>query len=175
MASSSTPGDTPDANATPIADLILAIGSIALGATILWLSADLPDAPYEPAGPALIPQIAAIVFLGLAVALLVKSLRALVRGGMIPPRWDGQARLRGARALAGMALTVAYIAAMSSGLAGFVGASLVFLLAFGMLLLGTRPRALLFVLVMAAALAFGNDYLFTRVFVVDLPRGAWLP
>jgi tripartite-type tricarboxylate transporter receptor subunit TctC len=106
--------------------------------------------------------------------LLIAVARPLVRGKTSRPgteprepatttrqRWD----------VAGLclALTVLYVASMSLAWCGFRTATVLFVAGTGAVLGRGRPRAVLFSLGLALTLGFGLQWLFTRVFVVDLP------
>ena len=72
-------------------------------------------------------------------------------------------------AAACFALIVAYVAVMTAEWASFRPATFVYVLLTGSTLTRKRRNALPILVVLAAAMSFGVHYLFTRVFVIDLP------
>ncbi len=68
-----------------------------------------------------------------------------------------------------VALTVAYALSMTLGWAGFRLATFVYVLLAGLILTRSRLRSLPAVVLMAVAMGFGVHYVFTRIFVIDLP------
>ncbi|MGF1475013.1 MAG: tripartite tricarboxylate transporter TctB family protein, partial [Geminicoccaceae bacterium] len=97
---------------------------------------------------------------------LVVSIRAVLRSDL------GEATRERGRWLDAMGVTVltlVYVAAMHGRLFGFAILTTVFLILTIGLLTRFQVRTLPWVVGIAAATGFGCQYLFTRVFIVDLP------
>jgi len=147
-------------------DVALGLLVLLLCGAILAASVGLPGSPYEPLGPASFPQGVAAVMAILALVVLGQGVRRLRAGGRRAPAVPGG----GAWLAAGSyGLSVLFILAMSQGLVGYRAGSVLYVVAMGVLLTRVNPRAVPIVLLLALILGLGTHYVFTRVFVVDLP------
>jgi len=68
-------------------------------------------------------------------------------------------------------LTVAYVLALSARVADFALVTTVFLFALIAILARFERRALVLAAIIAVAMGYGCQYVFTEIFVVDLPSG----
>jgi len=151
-----------------VKDLLTGLVLACLMVVLLASAQQLPAPRYEPLGA---------VFLARAVpaAALLLSLYLIVRGaiGLRRERWSmtvsTAGRVTGIRTVAMLLLMAAWVALMQ-GAATFRWATLVFLLASG-LVLGVPRRAsnLLLLLVVAVVVAFGMDLVFRSYLDVILP------
>lgn len=152
---------------TPGADLGLAAAVAAL-AVLLWLESDkIPPPFFDPLGSAAVPRgiAAALAALALLIALrAAPSLGARGTGGAAAyrPRPD--------IALGIVALAIAYLGAMQSGLLGFPLATIIFLVAASALLGRFARRTVAFGTAIAVLMGLGGTWLFTEFFYIDLPR-----
>ncbi len=120
------------------------------------------------------PNLPLIIFVGIAifgVAAVVRTLRGRARASKAPT--DESSPARYGLAILCALLACAYVVALGLDFDGFTvgfrGATFVFVMAIGMCLAGGRLRAAPWVVALAAAMAVGLHFLFTRVFVIDLP------
>jgi hypothetical protein len=139
---------------------------IAICAAILWETRDIPPGAFEPLGSAPVPQVTAGIVIFLCLLVIGQGLRREHADRMedssgIRPRWLDATAVLGMSAL--------YVAALHLRLTTFAIMTTIFLtLAIG-LLLRFRLRDMPIVLLVAAVTGFGCQYVFTRIFIVDLP------
>ena len=162
-------------NSTIKTDLVLSIVLLGISALVYWETLGLPESPYEPMGPAFVPKVLSVIIGALALLLLAKSLRDRLKGAVAiasapeepfqTDYWVKQPLM----AVAGMVLTVAYIASMHSGLLGFRAATISFIMLSGSLLTKMKMRLIPIFILIACIMGLGGHYIFTKVFVVDLP------
>ena len=142
----------------------MALLAIAIAAAFLYDGRNLPPGVLEPIGPGTIPNATCWVVIGLAVAMLARTLL----GG------DGQpsASLAGERwgDVAFLAIaTCAYVAVLGFGIVRYSIATAVFLALAILWLAENRRKTWPVALSLGLVLGFGLDYLFRHVLVTDLP------
>lgn len=140
-----------------VALMLILIASLALFGT-----RTIPPGKFEPLGSAPVPQAVATLILLLAIWVIVRA--------CIDKRPVAAATAN--RYLdAGMAVvfTTLFVLGMHQRLASFAILTLVYLVATIGFLTRFERRQLPWIVGIAAAVGFGFQYLFTRVFVVDLP------
>ncbi|MEM9107838.1 MAG: tripartite tricarboxylate transporter TctB family protein [Pseudomonadota bacterium] len=129
----------------------------------------LPPGRFEPLGSGPVPKWTAVVVLVCSLLVMVSAARSM-RGTTIA---DAMRReFTGGHPIGGaimMGLTVAYVAALHLKLAGFGMITFVYLLLLILGMEGFSRRRFVPAIVVAAVAAFGAQYIFTQVFVVDLP------
>lgn len=158
----------------PGADIGLAVVLIAISLLTIYGTLELPAGSFEPLGSATIPQVVAGAIIVFSVWMLVNALAARRQTRVMHDRVDGRepserVRPRYDLAISLMVLAVVYVLVMAMGWVRFSLATMIFLiLAVGMLTTFAR-RQLPVVIVLAVALGLGLEYLFTQVFVIDLP------
>lgn len=143
-------------------DLVVAFGLIIICAAFLYETFRLPPGTFEPLGSAPVPQATASCIILLCLAVIVQALR----------RPDGVEMPRGERYLDAaiiVGLTLLYATVVHMRLATFAILTTVYLLLAIGWLVRFKPRQLPAVILTAAIVGFGCQYIFTRVFVVDLP------
>lgn len=146
-------------------DIGVALVLIVIAAVAIWQAADLPPGTFEPLGSARVPQMTAglIILLSLWVIL-----RALLRpDGNEEATHAASERWRDAGIVA--VLTVFYVAALHFRVTTFAIITAVFLTGTIFVLVRFDLARLPAILLVAALTGFGCQYLFTRIFVVDLP------
>ncbi|MEZ5862753.1 MAG: tripartite tricarboxylate transporter TctB family protein [Geminicoccaceae bacterium] len=154
------------ANDSGTGDVVLGIFVMLLCVAFLLGTIGLPDSPYEPLGPASFPRGIAVILAILAALVLLRGARRRgTRAGGARPTWSKGATL----AVATYGLTILFGLALSSGWIGYRIGSIVFLLAATMLLAGARRGMLPIALALAVVLGLGTHFVFTSIFVVDLP------
>ena len=151
---------------TPRTDLAFGAFLVALCSATLWETRDIPPGTFEPLGSAPVPQAVAGLILALSLLIMWRGWREL-RAGHSPetpdvtPRW--------ADALMVAALTIVYALALHFRLGRFDVISTIYLIVTIGLLVRYRRRSLPAVVLVSAITGFGCQFVFTRIFVVDLP------
>lgn len=148
-------------------DCVVALFLIAVGGIGLYGSAIIEKTGLEPVGAAPVPRWISIFIILMALAMLVLALRPA--GPAQAPRRSPH-RLQPGLAIASMGLLALYILSMQTGLLGFQAASVLYILAFGLLMSGLRWRALAMHTAIAVIAVLGSYTLFTDFLFVDLPR-----
>ncbi len=140
---------------------------IALGGLVLWGARSIKPAIYDNLGSAALPVAAAL----LVMALVAWSLLLVVRRRSAPPPAVEAAAAHDhpGLALGFLAITIAFAGLLGSGLFGFAITGFLYLAASGLLLARRGGRAALVIIAIAAVLAFGGAFLFTRFFYIALP------
>jgi putative tricarboxylic transport membrane protein len=146
----------------PRVEIGVALMLILIASLALFGTADIPPGRFEPLGSAPVPQAVAGLILILSLWIIVRTLidRRPIAANPASRYLD---------ALVVAVLTLVFVAAMQQRLAAFSVLTTLYLVAtIGFLVRFDRKR-LPWVVVVAAVTGFGFQYLFTRVFVVDLP------
>lgn len=160
------------------ADIILAIFLLAGCGFVYWECLSLPESPYEPLGPAFVPETLSLLIGFAALWILFEGLQKW----RVQHSGTSNAEFTGMRdfvrhpflAIAGVLLTFVYIGSMYLGLLGFRSATILFIMALGSLLCKYERKTiriahLCVLLFIACTMGLGGYYLFTQVFVVNLP------
>lgn len=136
---------------------------------VLWETRDIPPGVFEPLGSAPVPQATALVILLLSFVVALGALRRLRT--QIEPSFR---EIHGFRprpldaAVVGV-LAVIYVLALQARVMDFAPLTAIFLVAAIGFLSRFAVRSLAIGAVVAVAVGWGVQYVFTRVFVVDLP------
>ncbi len=155
--------------ANPRVDIGVCLFLIVICCAVLVEAAKLPPGSFEPLGSAPIPQATAglIIFLCLLVigraALTLWYREEIIAENAYPPRRLDAAVIFG--------LTVIYVALMALRVAGFAPITAVFLFVAIAFLTRFAPRSLPVAALTGIVMGWGCQYIFTQVFVVDLPAG----
>jgi hypothetical protein len=152
----------------PRTDLALALFLIVVCGAVLWEARTIPPGVFEPLGSAPIPQTTAGLIILLALVVMGRALRAMVRAAPARPA-DEDLALRPLDAAAVIGLTVLYVLAMALRLFDFAILTALFLVVTIGVLVRFERRLLPVIIALALATGFGCQYVFTRIFVVDLP------
>jgi putative tricarboxylic transport membrane protein len=153
-------------------DAAFAVSMIAVALLTMWGVRNQPKAPYDPVGAAAVPFWTAAIVLALAVVLLARVLMKLsTRGDAISmftmsDAVDDTYAVRPRLSVYAILLSVIYTAAIP--IAGFMYASILFMLALGWLLSDRTLRALVLVAIVAVVGAVGLDAGF-RALLIELP------
>lgn len=154
--------------ADPRTDIGVALCIIVACLAVLWESRTIPPAAFDPLGSAPVPQ-------GAASLIIVLS---LVCVGRAIGRWRAQGVGEGAErlsrrhmldALIISVLTVIFVWVMQLRATSFGLMTTVYLTAAIGWLVRFKPRLLPWIVLLALVIGFGCQYIFTRVFIVDLP------
>jgi len=135
-------------------------------AVLVYESLDLPPGSFEPLGSAPVPQVTAGPIILLCVVVIVGAFRK--RGETAPAR-DGDVKDEPVSALLLVALTLLYVLLLHFRVTGFGTLTAGYLFVVISALERFRPRALIGAAIVGVVVGFGVQYLFTQVFVVDLP------
>ena len=154
---------------TPRTDIGVALLVIVICCAVLWQAARLPPGSFEPLGSAPVPQATAGAIILLCLWVIGRAAVALFRGEVATSADETVPRPLDAAVI--FALTVVYVVVMAFRLAGFALITSLFLfVAIGFLVRFER-RLLPWAAVVGLAMGYGCQYVFTRIFVVDLPAG----
>lgn len=131
---------------------------------VLWETRDIPPGTFEPLGSAPVPQAVALLIIALCLAVIVTAMR---RPAMAEdePGYDP----RPLDAFVVCAFTIVYVAVMQARLLDFAPLTALFLFATIAFLTRLNLRSLPTAALVAVVTGWGCQYVFTRVFVVDLP------
>ncbi len=146
----------------PRVEIGVALMVIVIAAVALFETRGIPPGTFEPLGSAPVPQATAGIIILLALGLIVRA--CLDRRPVARPPRDG---LLDAGAV--LLLTLLYVTVMHYRLTTFALMTTVYLILTIGFLIRFKPRQMPIVAVVALVVGFGCQYLFTRVFVVDLP------
>jgi uncharacterized membrane protein YkvI len=153
----------------PRVDIGVCLFLIVICCAVLVEAAKLPAGSFEPLGSAPIPQATAGLIIFLCLLVVGRAALVMWRGegsaieAPYPPRRLDAAVLFG--------LTVLYVLLMAQRVAGFAPITAVFLFAAIAFLTRFAPRSLPIAALIGVVMGWGCQYVFTRVFVVDLPAG----
>jgi hypothetical protein len=153
----------------PRVDIGVCLFLIVICCAVLVEAAKLPAGSFEPLGSAPIPQATAGLIIFLCLLVVGRAALVMWRGqpGVVeepyPPRRLDAAVLFG--------LTVLYVLLMAQRVAGFAPITAVFLFVAIAFLTRFAPRSLPIAALIGVVMGWGCQYVFTRVFIVDLPAG----
>ena len=161
---------------SPRVELGFSIFLIVLSIVIFRETLSLPPGSFDPVGSAGFPRLISTVIGILSLTILIRAVRklhAVSKSPAAPATPDGAAsqpfRPRPDLALVFYALALMYASVMALRLISFGLCTVLFLFAsIGMLTRFTLKR-LPIALLIALVIGFGSQYIFTQVFVLDLP------
>lgn len=146
----------------PRVEIGVALLVIVIAAIALFGTRDIPPGRFEPLGSAPVPQGVATLIIVLAVLVIVRACldRRPVAAGSAAGYLD---------AAAVVVFTIAFVAMMHYRLATFALLTILYLVLTIGFLTRFRRRLLPHVIAVAVIVGVGCQYVFTRIFVVDLP------
>lgn len=150
----------------PRIDIGLALFLIVACATVLWETRDIPPGSFEPLGSAPVPQVVAGLIILLCLLVMAAAWRRL---GREMPATDVELALRPVDAAGILGLTVIYVGLMEGRFIDFAPLTAGFLFVAIGFLVRFRLKSLPIVALVALLTGYGCQYVFTRIFVVDLP------
>lgn len=148
-------------------DIGLAVAMILVCAAFLWESLNIRSvATGDPVGPAGVARITAFIIIALSVYLLVQAVPRVTKS----PAEREDLKEGGERGLVlwVLGLTVLYVLGLGYRIDFAVLTALFLFLSVGILGNFSR-RTIVIAIVIAIVMAYGCQYLFTQVFLVDLP------
>jgi|GEM_PF-5052519 len=154
------------------ADALFALAMMAVALLTMWGVRNQPRAPFDPVGAAAVPFWTAAIVLALACLLLVRVLLKHATRGAAMSLFTTSEAVDDSYAVVprfsvyAVVLSVLYAALIP--LAGFLAASVLFMLVFGAALCDRTPRSLAVVAAVALAGGIGLDWGF-RALLIDLP------
>ena len=154
--------------ADPRTDLGVALFIIVVCLTVLWESRTIPPPGFDPLGSAPVPQAAAAIIIVLSLIVIGRAIgrwRLAVAekgGGSLSRRYVVDA-------IVVSALTIVFVEVMQLRSTSFGLMTTVYLTLTIGWLVRFRPRLLPGIVLLALAIGFGCQYVFTRIFIVDLP------
>ena len=153
----------------PLTEIGVAALIAAICTVVLFQALALPPGRFEPLGSGPVPTWTAIVVIVCCLLVILRAIGTL-RGRRKPEialsELEGMNPLGGAMMLG---LTVLYAAALQIKLAGFGIITFIYLLLLILGMEGFSRRRILPAAILSALAAFGAQYVFTEIFVVDLP------
>ena len=138
---------------------------ILISLVIMWGLKDLPPGTFEPLGSFSVPFTIAGLIIFFSIIIIIKALG----NGSNKVAEKKEFRPRGDLALQLIAATVVYALVMAMEWVSFSIATLFYLLLTINLLGSFKRRYWLLSLIVSLVLGFGLEFLFTKVFVIDLP------
>jgi len=157
-------------------ELGFSIFLIGLSITIFWETLSLPPGTFDPVGSAGFPRLISVVIGILSLVILIRAARKISIGSKKAASSKTQQaaaypafRRRPDLALGFYALSLVFASVLALKLVSFAICTALFLfISIGMLTRFYYKRLPVVVLI-ALVIGFGSQYIFTQVFVVDLP------
>ena len=142
---------------------------------MIWDSWDIPPGSFEPLGAGPVPRMIAYTVIITCLVIMTRAIfkwrRLKVSKSIEKSEQPLGYRPRPKDAALVLGLTVIYGIAMAFELTRFSISTTVFLFVTISLLTNFDRRSMLIGAIIAVVMGFGCQYLFTEVFVVDLPAG----
>ncbi len=135
-------------------------------AVLIVESLGLPPGSFEPLGSAPVPQATGGLIILLCVIVIIGAVR---KRGEPPAAENNEVQDEPVSALLLVALTLLYVLLLHLRVTGFGTLTAGYLFLVIAALERFRPRALIGAAIVGGVVGFGVQYLFTQVFVVDLP------
>lgn len=149
----------------PRVEITVSLALVVICGLVLVEARSIPPGFFEPLGSAPVPRFVAWAIIGLCLVVIARAAWRL-RAGFAQP---AEPPSRWLDLLAIAVLTGAYVLVLQWRLTTFgVMTTAYLVLAIGLLVRFDRRR-LPWVALVAAITGFGSQYVFTRIFVVDLP------
>lgn len=153
----------------PRTDMGVCVFLIVVCCAVLVEAAKLPPGSFEPMGSAPIPQATAGLIILLCLVVMAKAARMMMRGQVAAASDDQPPRRMDAAVI--FAMTMVYVLLMQLRVAGFAVITAAFLFIAIAYLTRFAPRSLPVAALVGLIMGYGCQYIFTQVFVVDLPAG----
>lgn len=151
-------------------EVSIAIAFMVIALAVFIEVRDLPPGLIDPLGSAPVPRWTAIILFLLSLAMLVKTLLSSPGEAAHEKEKTEDEITERPRATVGVAaLTVFYVLVLAWRAVGFGVLTAAFVFALVVLLSQDRSKAVWMGLLLGVTIGFGCEYLFTQIFVVDLP------
>lgn len=154
----------------PIAEIGVCTFIIIICAVFAWQAALLPPGSFEPLGSGPVPGVTAGIIILSCIIIIIRAVRQLRLGdglgAEIRYEFVGRSPYGAIVMLGG---TIIYVALLQARVLPFGVMTFAFLYLLIWALESFRTRTIPMAALVAAVVGFGTEYLFTHVFVVDLP------
>lgn len=177
-AQNNAPIITKKPRANPQLNMLYCVVVFIFGAVIVWASAKLPPADFEPLGSAALPQLLAAALMILSVIIFRTSYseyRKKIEDTENSKNNIGQVEVAGHDqkyfdlAIAVFLATALFVAVMDFGILPYNVAAFLYLLIIGFLMGHQRLKSLLPILLFSGLLAVSTWLVFVKIFFIDLP------
>ncbi len=149
---------------------VIAIAFMCFAVAVFIEVRDLPPGLIDPLGSAPVPRWTAAILFVLGLAMLVRVILPSKESPAAEPVEADDAVIERIGAGVGVVImTVIYVVVLASRVVGFSILTTVFVFALVVLLNQNRVRGAWVGLALGIPVGFGCEYMFTQVFVVDLP------
>jgi putative tricarboxylic transport membrane protein len=158
---------------------ILGVTLIAFSALIFWGTLELAPSPFDPLGASAFPRVISVMVALLSILLLLLpseqeagAAKADSTSGVSADGTESDednTRPTPVMALATVACTIVYAIALQMRMVSFSVSTAIFLVVLMSILTRFSPKAIPATLILSVVFGFGLEYLFTSVFVVNLP------
>lgn len=160
--------------AARVSDALYSLALLLIAGLVLREAGTLAPAPYDPLGPKTFPVWICYGLIALALAMLARLATGRDLGRAQQSMVLGLDQMaehvrRPWTALALFGLTIAYAAALSLRGIGFMAATGCYLLLAGLTLTRLDRKQLLPIAIAAGVAAVALDFIFRRIFILDLP------
>jgi hypothetical protein len=156
-------------------DIGLSLFLIGVCIVMIWDSWDIPPGSFEPLGAGPVPRLIAYTVIAICLVILIRAIYGLKRLKTQKAPQSSVAALsyrpRPKDAVIVLGLTVIYVTVMAFRLSSFAVTTTIFLFITISMLMNFDRRVMLIAAAIALIMGYGCQYLFTEVFVVDLPAG----
>lgn len=156
-----------DLKSSPRWEIGVATFFVVACALILWETRKIPPGTFEPLGSGPVPQATAVFILLLSLAVGLRGWRRLKTGDGEPAPLDWSPRPLDALAVG--LLTIVYVAVLGARVLDFAELTALYLFLAIAILTRLRLRSLAAAAVVAVIVGWSSEYIFTRIFIVDLP------
>jgi hypothetical protein len=163
-------------------DLISGIVIVIFAAIIFWNTLSIPDSIYESLGASFLPRYLSLIIGLIGLWMIIKSIIIRLTSSVYS---DGNPQHQSSVSeefvktpmltVAGVILTLSYIASMQLNLLGFRSASFISIVLLGYLIAKQEPRTAsklrvgFSLVIIACIISIGCYYIFTKVFYTNLP------
>jgi hypothetical protein len=161
---------------SPRLEIGFSVFLITLSVVVFWEALSLPPGSFDPLGSAGFPRLISMVIGILSLIVFVRAVRgfsAYSKKPADPPTQKSAAsptyRRRPDLALGFYALALIYVLVLAFRLVSFAICTALFLVTIMAILTRFERKWLPAVILIALLIGFGCQYIFTQVFVIDLP------
>jgi hypothetical protein len=143
---------------------------ILICAVVLVQANDLPPGTFEPLGSGPVPIYTSLIIILCCVIVIMRAIKVLIQSS--EPLWAFQLEFSTGLPIGGilmLGITIAYVSLLHFQVASFGFVTFLFLAILIWSMERFNHRKILPALAIAAVFSFGAEYIFTNVFVVDLP------
>lgn len=156
-------------------DIAVALFISLVALAFLWELRDIPPGVFEPLGSGPVPQATATIVILLCLVVMIRAgIRIRRNDAAALPALAGDSENDAPpenpkAVIAAGILTVTYVVVLTAQVAGFALVTAAFLFVLISILARFERRALVIAAIIAVVMGYGCQYIFTEIFVVDLP------